>query len=238
MKRNNKPLIAVTCDYDMDKKRLWVDDCYFESIAQAGGIPMLVPFVEPVDALSLLEKADGLLITGGNDIVPEKYGEEIYYNLKNLNPMRDKLEYELFNKMFKEDKPVLGICRGCQLMNVAAGGSLYQDIETEFNQDNLVKHNQDTSEWEISHKVTLKKGSKLEEIFKSEVVETNSLHHQAIKKLAKGFEKVAYTDDGIIEGIEFVGKRFNVGVQWHPERMWQHYPNVLTLFKAFVNACK
>ncbi len=171
------------------------------------------------------------------DIDPRYYGENPGYGLGRIEPERDRHELELAKKVLYEmDIPVLGICRGIQLLNIAAGGNVYQDIRLEkeysFNHGMLDLAPKDY----LAHQVSIKPGSLLHTIFKEERIWVNSFNHQAVKDLGKGFEVTMEADDGLIEGIEIPGNRFVAAVQWHPEMLIDKYDYYLGLFEAFIEA--
>lgn len=161
---------------------------------------------------SILERIDGLLLTGsGPDIDPESYGERRRFPFKTVHPKRFLLERELFRQALKKNMPILGICGGMQLMNVAAGGSLYQDIKGQ-----IPKAMQHQRGGKPAHLIEVKQGTLLSKILKGNRLRVNSAHHQGVKQVAPGYVVNAEADDGVIEGIEAVGYPFVLGVQWHP----------------------
>ena len=189
-------------------------------------------------------KFDGLLLPGGGDIDPEIYGEEQYHKTKNVNRAKDDFEISLFNNAIENDIPVLGICRGIQIMNIAMGGSLYQDIEDLYPQPTCKHDGKPDDDW---HKITIEPESLLKEIVGTNVDNVNSAHHQAIKSIGNGLVVTARSkEDGIIEAMEYPKYPFVIGVQYHPERMGKNkkkpYPNgeflehATKLFKAFIKA--
>ena len=209
---------------------------YIKAIKDFGGIPRtLYPGVSEDDYADL----NGLLLTGGPDIDPSYYGEETH-ETTDINPDRDRLELPLCERAVKEDLPVFGICRGIQIMNVAIGSSLYQDIPSQFadRMTHKILENEDDS-W---HNIVIQQGSLLNEITSNRVVEVNSRHHQAIKVIGDGFTVTAQSKDGIIEAIEDRSKRFMLGVQYHPERMFKKpgskklKEHAARLFEAFIEA--
>lgn len=211
------------------------NETYIQAVRQAGGIPVLLPavdFDEVIDAhINLL---DGLLVSGGPDIDPMTFGEEPLPELGGVTPQMDAYELKLLRKMLQKDKPILGICRGEQVLNVAAGGTLHQDIYRSVK--GCLKHRQDAPRWSKSHSVKLAEGSKLAQLFSAHEIQVNTFHHQAVATVAPGFSATAFAPDGIIEAIESSGHRFAVGVQWHPEGMWNVKDNYSALFEAFVKA--
>lgn len=212
-----------------------VPAAYIEAIAAAGGLPLLIPAsVPPQKAEEYLPLLDGLLLTGGEDIDPSYYGEEPEKELGVVDVERDRMEWELTRLALQWNLPILGICRGIQVLNVAAGGTLWQDIarRSEFH----VKHRQQAAGDWATHTLRVESGSLLARIFGTTQVRTNTFHHQAVKEVAPGFRAVAWSADGLIEGIEKEGEVFVVGVQYHPELMWRSHEPSRCLFRAFVEA--
>ncbi|HZJ57196.1 MAG TPA: gamma-glutamyl-gamma-aminobutyrate hydrolase family protein [Clostridia bacterium] len=234
----SKPLIGITCDYDMEKKISQVYIGYYQAILQSGGLPFLIPRIDEGDIQEVLGLLGGVVFTGGGDVDPAYFGEPPNPRLGTINPYRDSLEIPLCREAMGRDIPVLAICRGIQLMNIAMGGSIYQDLESQWDLGPLQKHTQLAPEWYGSHAVELTKGSRLAGLLKSGRLNTNSFHHQAIKDPADCFIVTARCDDGVVEGIESPFHMFAVGVQWHPERMWEKDGRMLCLFKGMVEASK
>ncbi|MCS7287194.1 MAG: gamma-glutamyl-gamma-aminobutyrate hydrolase family protein [Anaerolineae bacterium] len=210
---------------------------YLEAVERAGGIPLIVPPMEEEKLVQIIEFADGLLLSGGGDIHPALYGEEPTEWLRDVNPERDKMEIFLVRKFLQIGKPVLGICRGVQVLNVAAGGSLFQDI---FHQRaGSIPHSFMPPAYapdHIAHTVNLKPGSLLASILGCSSLGVNSRHHQAVKEVAPGFQAVAWAEDGIIEAIEKEeAGLFALGIQWHPENFSS--PPMARIFEAFIKSC-
>ncbi|MFT9849349.1 gamma-glutamyl-gamma-aminobutyrate hydrolase family protein [Aneurinibacillus sp. REN35] len=223
-----------------DQRLQYVSDDYVKAIERAGGSPVLLPVIEEtVHFLPVLKALDGILFTGGSDINPTYYGESHSQELGKVNVSRDTHEIALIRAVLEEtDLPVLGICRGCQLMAVGGGGSLYQDLATE--QPHTIRHDYSggTPKHIAVQTATIREGSRLHTICQTSKVPINSFHHQAVKTLGKGFEVIATAEDDTIEAIELQGERFVVGVQWHPELMHESDEYAKALFKAFVEQCK
>lgn len=239
-----RPVIGITPWYNEQESMTYIKRGYMEVIYAAGGYPVLLPVIEDKQIWQkTLEICEGILLSGGEDIDPLYYGEESRQNNGSINPYRDSMEIWLSKMCFEISKPVLGICRGIQVMNVAAGGNLHQDIPSELISEKLIKHCQKAPGWYPTHHVTLKEGSLVWQSFSKHInieektVKVNSFHHQCIKQLACGFECTAVSHDGIIEAIEMKGHPFAVGVQWHPEIMWQKDNKYLEIFKLFISSC-
>jgi len=209
-----------------------------KAVERAGGTPLIIPVVTELSHIQkILDLIDGIIFSGGVDIDPRYYGENPGYGLGRVEPERDRHEFELGKKVLYEmDIPVLGICRGIQLLNVVTGGTVYQDIRLEkdysFNHGMLDLAPKDY----LAHEVNIKPGSLLHSIFQKERIRVNSFNHQAVKTPGKGFTVTMEADDGLIEGMEIPGKRFVAAVQWHPEMLIDKYEYYLRFFEAFVEA--
>lgn len=212
---------------------------YADLIHRAGAIPVLLPNLHFEDAEDILTAFDGLLLTGGADVDPAQFGEMELPELGSVDQTRDIVELALARAAFKRDIPVLGICRGIQVIAVAAGGSLWQDIPTQLPEN--IGHNQTVGRAEVCHQVTVAADSQLGDILRAGTVGgdlrlgVNSFHHQATK-LSGTLLPVAHSDDGVIEGLEARGARLIIGVQWHPEEMAGTNPQQNRLFVEFVRA--
>jgi len=214
---------------------------YVEGVADAGGIPVVLPPVAgPRAAEALLEGMDGLLLSGGSDLDPGYYGEEAVPELGVTLPERDAFEMALLEHALRRQMPILGICRGMQILNVALGGTLYQDLPSQMDHMVLLGHRQETPKWQPTHEVEVEGDSRVAEILGANELKVNSYHHQAIKDLASGLVAVAWAPDGVIEAIESsdLAKRWLVGVQWHAEAMREAGPEHRNLFEAHVAAAQ
>ena len=232
-----KPIIGITIDNDNEKPQNYrLGIMNIGAVQRAGGIAVVLPHVvENIDAY--LAMIDGVFFSGGSDVSPIMYNKNPGIKIGYVNIERDIFELELYKKCFERKIPMLGICRGSQLLNIASGGDIYQDINTEV--ENSICHRQGSTVYkhEYFHKVSIKKGTKLYEIFKTETLYTNSYHHQSVKTLGPDFRAVAYTDDGVIEAIEYVGDNFIIGIQWHPEIMYNVHEESMLIFKEFISKC-
>ncbi len=209
---------------------------YTHALAAAGAAPIAIPLDLPEEALrAIFERLDGLCLAGGDDVDPEFYSEARHPSLGRVDLARDATELALARWALASRLPILGICRGIQLLNVAAGGSLYQDIAAQV--PGALKHDYHpaNSPWERpTHSTSLAEGSRLAEICGRRELRTNSFHHQAVKQVAPGFDAVAWAEDGIVEGIEASDQPFALGVQWHPEGMYDTDEYSRRLFAAFL----
>ena len=203
---------------------------YIESLARAGAGMRWVELNDPEQAVQDALTCDGLLLPGGGDMDPKFYGQERLPACGEPNLLRDAAEPLLLRAFLAADKPVLGICRGIQVLNAVLGGDLYQDIKP-------FEHLPHNGHWAKVHTVTVRRGTLLSRILGQDTVLVNSQHHQAVDRVAPGFTLAALSEDGIVEAIEKPDARFCLGVQWHPEWLSDADPAMQGLFDAFVNAC-
>jgi putative glutamine amidotransferase len=240
-----RPYIGITCGtfYDRDwcPPSLGHRKTYIDAVVAAGGAPFLIPPIEDLEALrSLYERIDGLLLSGGGDIQPHYYGEQPHPMLGNVDPTRDFAEIPLARWAMEDGKPVLGICRGAQVINVALGGSLYQDITAQLESDLQHDLSYARQDWTyLAHDLELAPDSHLAELFGTTHFATNSLHHQSLKTIAPGLHPVGWAPDGVVEAIEGNNGHFLIGVQCHPEALQgKTDPRWQALFKRFVDRCR
>lgn len=208
---------------------------YVESVIKAGGIPIILPILSDEESIRRqIELLDGIILSGGIDINPLLYNEEPSPKLGYIFPDKDNFDILIAKIACELNKPILAICRGHQILNVAFGGTLYQDL-SEI-EGCYIKHQQQSKDGAVSHTVDIIEGSILHSILGNSII-SNSFHHQAIKDLATGFIATAYSKDNIIEAIEKTGDQFVVGVQFHPEIMTAYNNiNALKIFEAFITA--
>ncbi len=219
-------------------RRSYVNQDYIESVIEAGGIPFIIPFNTNTSVtVEQVKNIDALILSGGHDVFPLIYGEEPKQALGETFPERDYFDITLLKTAMDLNKPVLGICRGHQIINAGNGGSLYQDLS--YNKELFIKHSQSTK-WNIpTHTITIEEGSFLDDIYEKNEGMVNSFHHQIINDLADGFKVIARSKDGAIEAIEKINNRnFVLGIQWHPEMM--NISDIFSkkLFKKFINTVK
>jgi len=213
---------------------------YVEAVTAAGGAPVLIPLNLDKGALrAIYGRLNGLLLAGGGDLDPKHYGEAIHEKCGKPDEARDVVELTLARWSLAESLPVLGICRGIQVLNVVAGGTLYQDIASQM--PGSLKHHDlgpDDSRNYLAHKVTVNGDGHLAAMLGQGQADVNSLHHQAVKDLAPGFRVVARAPDGVIEAIEGHDHPFALAVQWHPEELVENAPPMRRLFEEFVSAAR
>lgn len=213
-----------------------LSDDYAHGVETAGGIPVVIPFLESNHNISVVaDKLDGLLLSGGEDVDPLSYGEQPLRGLGSIVPERDALELAMLAAMLERGKPVLAICRGIQLLNAALGGTLYQDLPSQW--DGHILHAQRARRSHLSHSVKVATDSKLFHLLgEREEIHSNSFHHQAVRDCGRQLKAVAWDAEGLIEAVEHETLPFVVGVQWHPENLWRTTPYYLGLFQGLVNA--
>jgi putative glutamine amidotransferase len=231
-------LIGITINHDSNTGMVGIRPEYPFGIAEAGGIPVLlaVPGADvPEDRwMGVLDRLDGLLLSGGPDIDPAEFGEPPLRGLDAVSPERDRFELGLARGALDRGLPLLGICRGVQTIAVAAGGTLYQDINTQV--AGVYKHRQQAPRFHTTHEVRLIPGSAVHHAHGREAIMVNSFHHQSVKDLPPGFATTALSGDGIIEAIESSTNPRILGVQWHPEGIWAHDRFHLAVFRWLVAA--
>jgi putative glutamine amidotransferase len=244
-----RPLIAVTTQtlQSIDgipaglPQSVVMNQRYYTAIAQVGAVPCLVPLFEDDDATlrELYERVDGILVPGGVDMDPRTYGEAPHPKLGNIDPARDRTEMLMAKWAVEDRKPYLGLCRGAQVLNVAQGGSLWQDLDAQYS--GAIKHdyfpNSGFERDYLAHEVSIKAGSRLRSASNSDSIAVNSMHHQGLKAIGRGLSATAFAPDGLVEAVELDDDgAFVVGVQWHPEVFDMSEPKTGHLFREFLNA--
>lgn len=211
---------------------------YTNAVEMAGGLPILLPTLSDLSVIpEYLSRLDGLLLTGGADIEPSRYGQQPHPKLGETDPERDAFEIALVQQALAQDIPVFAICRGIQVVNVALGGTLYQHLPDEC-PSNIAHRQSDIglARSDFSHTIEIKPTSRLASIVESSHISVNSHHHQAVREVAPGLEPVAWAPDGVIEALESPRHRFLLAVQFHPEETYPHDPPSQQLFAAFLKA--
>ena len=220
-----------------DDRQLNLLYTYVSAIENAGGVPIILPYTESEETMRrYAELCDGFCFTGGVDIEPRRFAEETKNSCGKIQLYRDKLELSMFDIVFKEKKPIMGICRGAQVINVALGGTLYQDIPTEIQTD--IQHRQSEAKDMHSHEIIIYTGTPYYELIGKERIPANSFHHQSVKVLGEGLKVMAVADDGVIEALYYEGDRYIRAYQWHPERLCHKDENHKCIFTDFINAVK
>lgn len=235
-----KPVIGISGSILINKgnafsgyRRSYVNQDYVEAVLRAGAIPFIIPFNEDLEATrEMVEKVDGIILSGGHDVNPYYYGEDPMLKIGELFPERDVFDMELYKTAIELKKPIFGICRGYQIINVINGGTLYQDLS--YADFVKIKHDQVDNPTQATHFVELEEGTFLKNIL-GEKYKVNSFHHQILKDVAPGFKVVAKSSDGVIESIEKITEdNFVIGVQWHPEMLSASNEKSQEIFNEFV----
>jgi putative glutamine amidotransferase len=237
----HNPIIGITCNQESSagaapQERL--SAAYTRSVIEAGGLPLIIPTDFPLEELAdLRQRLDGILLTGGGDVDPSRYRGKQHPNLIFVSEARDSLEIELTKLAVQTNWPVLGVCRGMQVMNVALHGTLYTHLPTQIS--SKLDHNTpyDQGRNFIAHEVTIEAGTHLADILGKSKLPVNSFHHQAVKTTAPTLKISAHATDGLVEGVELPDLKFFIGVQWHPECI-QEYKEQQLLFQAFIQAAR
>jgi putative glutamine amidotransferase len=236
----SKPLIGLTTTRmpnPSGRLAIGVNIHYLKSVTNAGGLPILIPMELSNDDLDvLLPRLDGILFTGGYDIDPRQYGNQVHPKVEGVDPERDRSEIHLVHALIRSGKPFLGICRGFQVINVALGGSLYEDLP-EQHPGEVCHDNHNLPRNYLAHSIDIRSDSRLAQILTSNQAQVNSLHHQGVRKLAQELLATASAPDGLIEAFELPLHPFGLAVQWHPEEL-QEYEPMRRLFHAFIQSCQ
>ncbi|RME51058.1 MAG: gamma-glutamyl-gamma-aminobutyrate hydrolase family protein [Caldilineae bacterium] len=244
---SKQPIIGIPCRYDTSgtyrgRPINAQNQSYTRAIVQAGGVPFLIPLEVEEDALRLLYNlADGILLSGGGDVDPVHYHQPVDTTTHDVQAARDRVELTLTRWAAADGKPLLGICRGIQVMAVAMGGTLLQDIaaqKVEADRHDYYYRDDGHARNYLAHTVTLSPDCRLTRILGVESLPVNSLHHQAIDTLPPPCRVVGYAPDGVPEAIDLPGHPFFYGVQWHPEELVAEQEAARRLFAAFVDACR
>jgi len=242
--KEKAPLIGITCSrltggawgmYSLGHFMDYALSDYSQAILHAGGAPVIVPAAQDRKSLTrILSALQGLILSGGPDVHPRRYGEEPLAGLGEVDEALDHMELLAAELAIEKNLPLLGICRGIQVLNVALGGTLYQDISSQVPES--ICHTPKADKAVNTHTVHIEPGIRLRRIFGKPEIWVNGKHHQALKALGAGLVVAARAKDGVIEAVELAGKRFAVGVQWHPEGTWRDDLQSKKLFRSFVRA--
>jgi putative glutamine amidotransferase len=237
-------VIGITCvEIEPPKAdrppRVGLSQSYTRAVSRAGAAPLLIPHITDEPRIrAIYDRLDGLLLSGGGDIDPAHYGERIHPKCRTIDARRDEMELMLSHWAIAEGKPILAICRGIQVLNVAQGGSLYQDIEAQIPSAERHDWSSGYPRNHRAHTVAIEPGTHLATIAETSDMPVNSFHHQALKSIAPGFIVSGRAPDGIVEAIEAENHPFAVAVQWHPEELAETDPRAQHLFDALVEACR
>lgn len=230
-----KTLIGLTCGHQQENPdRYYVNNAYIQAILKAGGTPILIPYQPKEQLFTVINLVDGLVLPGGVDLDPNRYGENLALKCGTIDPLWDELDLTAAGLALQKELPILAICRGAQVLNVALGGTLVQDIPSQTS--NPIQHRQKAPRWYASHDIFLESSSLLKTIWGDNSPRVNSFHHQSIARVGRGLKIVASAPDGVIEAVESTEHRFVLGVQWHPELMVEHYPAARNIFQHFIKA--
>jgi putative glutamine amidotransferase len=239
-----RPVIGIPADHApspdtlISHPRWLLNETYVNAVYDAGGLPLILPILPEVPD-QLIEMLDGVILSGGGDIDPVHFGREQHPLASGISAERDDLELRMFRVARGAGLPILGICRGLQLINVALGGTLVQDIPDQ--RVGSLQHGQHLdglARDDVSHVVRLLAGSRIAAIFGATSIMTNSYHHQAVDELADGLTVTGHAEDGTVESFEAPGEPFLVAVQWHPETLYRRHTNQALIFQAFIEAAR
>jgi len=231
------PIIGITCSTVAGASAPPADQlgqAYARAVATVGGIPVLIPNVPVPNASALIAALDGLLLSGGRDVAPERYGAEDRHPATEVDLLRDEIELQLIHAALAQRIPILGICRGIQSLNVALGGTLYQDLPSE--RPGPIAHRQNEPRHVATHRLVIEPDSLAAGALGVTVLAVNTFHHQAVKEAAPTLRVTGHAEDGLIEAVEAPDFGFVLGVQYHPEEMVETCAASLRLFRAFVEA--
>lgn len=232
-----QPIIGLICGHQRENPdRYYVNNSYLNAVVRAGGTPILIPYQPKEQLLEIVNLLDGLVVPGGIDVDPNRFGESPVVACGEIDPHWDELDLLTIGFALERNLPILAICRGIQVLNVALGGTLVQDIPSQVSEP--IKHSQEAPRWYATHDISIQSTSLLGTIWGNAPARVNSYHHQSINKVGKGLRIVATAPDGVVEAIESTEHPFVLGVQWHPELMIDHYPVAGRIFEHFIKAAR
>lgn len=237
MAKLKRSIIGIVSNFDAEKDGYFCPVHYVRAIEKAGALPIILPYVEADEVSAVLDQISGLILTGGGDFPTELYGASQHPAVQRILPERDNFEFALARAALDRSMPILGICRGMQVLNVIGGGTIYPHTLDELT--NAIDHRDGTPLDQTVHEVNLECDTQLWRLCGEQLstFRVNSLHHQAIKRLASGFVVSARAGDGVVEAIEVPGRPLVIGVQWHPECMYESEPACRQLIDNFARAC-
>lgn len=232
-----KPIIGIVSNFELEKDGYFCFAHYVRAVEDAGGVPVILPYADTASVQSILGLLSGVLLSGGGDFPAELYGEKPHPTFQKMVPERDRFEFALAEAALKAEMPVLGICRGMQVLNVIEGGTIYPHTLDALPQ--VADHRDGSPLDAMVHRIDIEPASRLAQLLGTGEMklDVNSMHHQAINKLAHGYDVSARSEDGLIEAIEARDRPFVIGVQWHPEWMFDKNPACRSLFRNFIKAC-
>ncbi|RUX26304.1 gamma-glutamyl-gamma-aminobutyrate hydrolase family protein [Mesorhizobium sp. M2A.F.Ca.ET.042.01.1.1] len=232
-----RPVIGIVSNFDVEKKGYFCFENYVHAIESSGALPVILPYVNEADVGQLLDILSGVILSGGGDFPTELYGAAPHPAVQRMIPERDAFEFALARAAYARPMPILGICRGMQMLNVIAGGTIYP--HTLDSLPDVVDHRDGTPLDQTVHGIRIEPNTHLSRLIGDQELSfrVNSLHHQAVDLLAPGFVVSARADDGVVEAIEATDQPFVVGVQWHPEAMFESEPACRSLIENFAKAC-
>lgn len=231
------PMIGISGSITKEETQYYILRSYTRALTESGAVPVLLTAdMSDSQLLSCADRLDGLLFAGGNDLAPDLFHENPHQAIGEVNPLRDQLELRLARAAMDRQLPVLGICRGIQLLNVALGGNLWQDLPSQ--NPSSFRHQQTCPPQYPSHEIHVEPGTLLHRLLGEEQIRVNSFHHQAVREAAPELSVCAYANDGVIEGVEHPDLPFFLGVQWHPERTFHQDASSRAIFAGFVEAAR
>lgn len=234
--QGKRPLIGLVCGHQSETPdRYYVNSAYLQAVIKAGGTPILIPYQPKEQIYQIISLLDGLVLPGGVDVDPNRYGESPVVKCGEIDPFWDELDLLATGFALERGLPILAICRGMQVLNVALGGTLVQDIPSQIKDP--LKHSQEAPRWYATHDITVEQASLLGRIWGNALTRVNSFHHQSVGKVGRGLRIVATAPDGVIEAVESTDHPFVLGLQWHPELMINDYPAANRIFQHFIEAC-
>lgn len=238
-----RPLIGIPCAGNVrshrNYRRFAIGQSYCHAVELSGGAPILIPLLEDEETQqAVYHRLDGLLLAGGGDIDPRLFGQERRAKLVSVDRLRDQVELLLSRRAFEDDLPVLAICRGVQMLVLALGGTLFQDIPSQV--PGALRHDfhPDHPRNYLGHEIAVERGTQLANLLGVERIRVNSFHHQSVQDVPPVLQVIARAPDGVVEAVEATAKRFILGVQWHPEELVEDDPRMTRLFTAFVDAAE
>lgn len=242
--KHNKIVVGISGSVIVDQggifpgyRRSYVNEDYVLSVIANGGVPFILPVTTDESIIeSYIDNIDALILSGGHDIFPLNYSDQPLQKIGEVYPDRDNYDFKLLELAIRKDIPILGICRGFQIINVFHGGSLYQDLS--YRDEETFKHNQGHSSDLVTHTIHIKKDSKLFLLLEDEKILVNSFHHQIVKEVGDDLEVSAQAEDGVVEAIEHKSYKFMLGVQWHPEMLHKKEKLMNNIFKELIDQAK